>query len=284
MNTSPTPKHCGLATASLVLGIIGLLLDVIMLGALLTIPAVILGYVAKHFSISIIPLVAISAVILGYAAVGEINRSNGAISGSDLAKTGLILGYVNTSISIAILLHAWLLGPAINSTLLTSKMTGTLCNGKQIFRAMIAQNLNYSSSNNVSSWPQSSNYATSTAVFTNLVGNGVISIDYALFSASGLMFCKETNAALFEAGANAWCIVADINDSDSDQAPLLFTRNLKISSLAEFKGSEQLTDDPPFGRQGVVVIFKGGAATIMKPEMLASNFNSCHATNRVLRP
>ncbi len=66
--------------------------------------------------------------------------------------------------------------------------------------------------------------------------------------------------------------------------PLLFTRNLRINSLAEFKGVEQLSDDPPFGRRSVLVVFNNGVAQKFTPDMLASNFNVSHATNRVLRP
>ena len=75
MTTPPplTVKNSGLATASLVLGILGLVLMIICIGPLLGIPAVIFGHIA----------------------LAKINRSGGMLGGRGLAIAGLVTGYVS---------------------------------------------------------------------------------------------------------------------------------------------------------------------------------------------
>ncbi len=63
------PQTCGLATASLVLGILSPL----------------------RFG----PLTGIPAIICGHQARGKIQRSNGALTGDGMALAGLILGYIS---------------------------------------------------------------------------------------------------------------------------------------------------------------------------------------------
>ena len=136
-------------------------------------------------------------------------------------------------------------------------------------------------------WPQSGVVPNSTAFFTNVVGSGQLRVDYAYFAAAGIKPYSGTNAALFKAENNAWCVVADLNDDISDSIPYLFTRNLHVASLAELKGKvgDQLSDEPPFGREALVLISKSGAAHLLKPEMLWSNIlHGATFTNRVLRP
>ena len=72
------PETCGLATASLVLGILSLL----CFGPLTGIPAIICGHLAR----------------------GKIRRSDGGLTGAGMALAGLIIGYINLVITaIAIL-------------------------------------------------------------------------------------------------------------------------------------------------------------------------------------
>ena len=261
MSTNQTPKPSGLAKASLGLGIMGLLLGFFVVGILFAIPA----------------------IILGRRALAKIQLTPGFLSGANLALIGLKLGYVGTGIGIAVFSFLLFVLPLLPYPTY-SPITRTLSNGRQIFLAMIIQASEKTNLGKGFDWPQSNTGSASTAVFTNLTGRGIINTDYSFFAAPGMTLYKGTNAALFKAENNAWCVVADVKDSDPDQMPVLFTRNLKIDSLAEFKGAEQLSDDPPFGRKCVLVIFKGGEAMALKPDVLASNFNTCHATNRVLRP
>jgi len=66
-------KNSGLATASLVLGILSLVLMIICIG----------------------PLLAIPAVICGHIALSQIKRSNGMLAGGGLAIAGLVTGYIS---------------------------------------------------------------------------------------------------------------------------------------------------------------------------------------------
>ena len=161
-----------------------------------------------------------------------------------------------------------------------------LRNGRSICNAVLGDETSAVATNDHGvRWPKSGEFSTSTAYFTNLVGRGVLNVPYSFFAAPGFKPCKGTNPAQFKAENNAWCVVADLKDTDPDNTPFLFTRNLRIASLAEFRGSDQVDDVPPFGRKGVAVIFKGGSAIVLRPEALASNFPAMGtATNRVLRP
>jgi len=77
--TTPPPlevKNSGLATASLVLGILSLVLMIICIG----------------------PLFAIPAVICGHLAHSRIRKSGGMISGGGLAIGGLVTGYISLAL------------------------------------------------------------------------------------------------------------------------------------------------------------------------------------------
>ena len=258
MNAPVTPRNSGLAIASLVLGIVGLLTLAVCVGGL---PALL-------------------AVIFGHRALAQIKTSAGHLGGRAMAEAGVATGYVGLGGLLLLIIFV----PAIVTPQQTGKMTGTLSHGRQIFIAHFGRVLDTPTNDLSGGWPQSGEFPTSTAFFTNLVASGELKVDFSFFAADGLQACKSTNAAQFKAGNNAWCVVADLKDSDPDQTPFLFTRNLSINSLAEFRGAAQLGDEPPFGRAGVVVVFKSGSVMKFKPDQLASNFNCCGATNRVLRP
>jgi hypothetical protein len=70
------PQTSGLAIASLVLGVIGLV------------------------GLPLIP--PILAVVFGHVALGQIRASNGRTTGRELAIVGLVLGYVGIAIALAI--------------------------------------------------------------------------------------------------------------------------------------------------------------------------------------
>ena len=246
-------RKSGLAIASLVLGITGLLTFVIGVGLLLAVPAVILGHIALR----------------------QIKKSSVAVTGDDLAIGGLVLGYLTPVIFLS------LLEPAI-----MGQKAAALGNGKQIYMAQLGMMLETGKAN---CWPKSADFSTSTAVITNLVSSGVLRVDYSFFSEPGLPASKTTNAALFHAENNAWCFVADLdlNAKRPHQIPVLFTRNLRVSNLGELQGraGEQMSVAQPFGRKGVAMVFMDGHAAWLQPDMLWSNVLGGRTfTNRVLRP
>ncbi len=254
MNPPNPQRKSGLAVASLMLGIIGSLTVFVGVGLLL----------------------AVLAVILGHIALTKIKKSSGTIAGGGMAIGGLVTGYLTLALCALSIPTALLV---IGNARQRGQMTQVLLIGQQMSRVQVFWE--------VTTWPKSAVFPTSTAVITNLVERGSLQMDYANFSAPGLTTLNSTNAAEFHAKNNAWCFVADLNEADPDQVPFLFTRNLRVSNLAELQGrvGDQMSDAPPFGRKGVAIVFKNGYAQILKPDMLWSNLLGGRTfTNRVLRP
>ena len=256
MPATPAPRRSDLAVASLVLGILGVpLLALLFMGLLLTL----LG------------------VVLGHMALFQIKKSAGALLGRRMALAGVTLGYLTLALFLVLI-------PVFNDALLRAAMTSTLSNGRALYHVQFSAVIDQSLTN---AWPKATDLPTSTAVFTNMLDRGELKVSYAFFSAPGVAIYKGTNAALFRPENNAWCVVADISEAGTGHIPLLFTRNLRIASLADLKGKvgDQLSDEPPFGRKGVPVIFLGGTAKILTPNMLWSDvLGGATFTNRVLRP
>ncbi len=75
------PKTSGLAIASLVLGILGLVLLLVCLG----------------------PLFAIPGVICGHLAYSRIKRSGGTMTGNGMALAGLITGYLTIALGVVLI-------------------------------------------------------------------------------------------------------------------------------------------------------------------------------------
>jgi prepilin-type N-terminal cleavage/methylation domain-containing protein len=189
---------------------------------------------------------------------------------------------------IAIL--AAVLTPAVTDALTKGKMTGTLSNGRSIYQALFAKDLDDPIFQTGAPYPKSTGgsghpyYTDSTEYWKWVVTSGVMRVDFSFFSAPGVPPVKSTNVVDFKEGNNAWCISADINDATADAAPVLFTRNLDIQRLDEQNLDTRLTDASPFGKKGLPVITKGGSSFILKLDILTNNFNSIGATNKVLRP
>lgn len=204
-------------------------------------------------------------------------------------------------ISIIAILAAVLV-PAVSDALMNGKMTATLNNGNQIFKAAFAKVVGdvVTPSPN-GNWPEAATYSGlgSGAYFTNLVGSGALRVDYSFFSASGIQVCKSTNGVAFMKGikqagdCNAWNAAADLGDHDPDQTPFLWTKNLVLAATlksaqpnndlsALLKWVDAQNNPTPFGDKGVIVVYKGGSTVKYKPEVVTSNFNMCGATNTIL--
>jgi prepilin-type N-terminal cleavage/methylation domain-containing protein len=201
---------------------------------------------------------------------------------------------------IAIL--AAILVPAVSDALLRGRMTQVMSNGKNIYTALFAKEMEDAVFMRVAPYPKSGTtpdmsnmvFATSTDYFKWVVTSGVMNVSFAFFAAPGVVPVQDSTN--FAAANNAWCVVAGVGESTADGTPLLFTRNLDITDLgnANLKAGGTIAtimptvkgdhENTPFLDKGMVAVFKGGSALSLRQKDVIENFNKLGATNAVLRP
>ncbi|NLB65950.1 MAG: hypothetical protein GX803_05725 [Lentisphaerae bacterium] len=100
-----------------------------------------------------------------------------------------------------------------------------------------------------------------------------MAVSYDFFAARGIPDAHSTRAEDFLAENNAWRVVLGLDDAP-EGTPFMFTRNYDPDSLQSGDGPIILNDEPPFGKKGMVVVLKGGAAYYLSGNQLRnSNFN-----------
>jgi prepilin-type N-terminal cleavage/methylation domain-containing protein len=206
---------------------------------------------------------------------------------------------------IAIL--AAILVPAVSDALLRGRMTQVMSNGKNIYTALFAKEMEdavfmrvapYPTKGASEGSPNISNmwFASSTDYLRWVVTGGVMNVSMSFFAAPGVV--PASDSTNFAAANNAWCVVSGIGEGTADGTPLLFTRNLNITTLGDADVKEGGTianvmpttskygahDNTPFQDKAMVVVFKGGAAFALRQKDVIENFNKLGATNEVLRP
>jgi prepilin-type N-terminal cleavage/methylation domain-containing protein len=176
---------------------------------------------------------------------------------------------------------ASILVPAVQKVLVKASMTHAMVNGKSLHQALYSAHLDgeevYPGSSGAFAFPNSTDY------LRWVVSNGVLNVAFDFFSTRGLPAASGADPTGFRSEHNAWCVVADIESRTRDAVPLLFTRNLNLDRLDQ-PLPQALTAEPPFGENGVVVVYKGGHAAVVKKSGLAGMFPGTAPTNRVLRP
>lgn len=244
--TSQQKQMAGLAVASLVLGILGLIL---------------LG-----------PLGSIPAIICGHKALARIKRDPETQQGDGLALAGLILGYVQIGVMVLLLpLLAAILLPAVTHARTAAGMVATVSNGANIYKSAFAARMDAPGTDeNAPFWPAKGAYRTSTEYFIHLVEDNIMTVSYDFFSAPGIPPAKSSDPRDFTAENNAWRLVLGLDDAP-EGTPFLFTRNCDPGTLPAGENTLLLTDNPPFGRKGVVVVLKGGSAFTLKGLQLKNN-------------
>ncbi len=205
-----------------------------------------------------------------------------------LKKKGFTLIELLVVIAIIAILAA-VLTPTVTDALTRGKMTGTLSNGRSIFQALFAKDIEDPIFQTGSAFPRKTGgaptFQNSTDFWKHVVTSGIMRVSTSFFSAPGVPPPTSTNVTDFTKDNNAWCISADLNDSTIDTTPLLFTRNLNVNNLqagTDFAAS--LTENSPFGTKGLPTVFKGGSAMIFKKDALNANFYSGGTNITVLRP
>lgn len=184
---------------------------------------------------------------------------------------------------------AALLFPAVQGVLLRGRATGVLNNGRQIYTALFSDMTDPTRIGGGSAlafqFPSSDNYETSTEFFRFLVTNNVMSVTFDFFAAPGVPIPDEPDEPdSFEGQHNAWCVVADLKERSRDTLPLLFTRNLTLSTLSD--APELDVDTSPFGDAIMVSVSKGGSGRMYTPQMLENDefyLGDSDIDNEVLR-
>lgn len=237
-NMRPQPQHTvSTAIVSLVLGILG----IIAIGPLGSIPAVICGHLARS----------------------KISGNPDTFKGNGMALTGLILGYLQIGILILLLPLAAILVPAVNKALTSAAMVQTVSNGANIYKA--------AAHDYTADWPKKGQYRTSTEYFKHLVESGDLPVSYAFFSARGIPDANSTDPQDFTAENNAWRVVLGL-DNAPEGTPFMFTRNYNPSELNSGDDPIVLSDEPPFGKEGLIVVLKGGSAYSLKKNQLNNEY------------
>lgn len=180
--------------------------------------------------------------------------------------------------------------PAFGKAHATAALTQAVSNGHNIYLCAFANQINSSVLGDDGNlpFPKVGQYNTSTEFFIDLVESGRMNVGYDFFAARGIPGAKSTNSADFNAENNAWCVVLGLEDAP-DGTPFMFTRNYAPAALQAGDDPIVLTDQPPFGKDGLVVVLKNGAAFYLKNDRLKNSlFNPAQTpsgTNLViLRP
>jgi prepilin-type N-terminal cleavage/methylation domain-containing protein len=171
--------------------------------------------------------------------------------------------------------------PAIQQALMKTWMMATLNNGRAVYQSLLAVDVR-----DFSALPASSGadpFDNSTDYFKWATTNRHVDVTFDAFSAHGLDAYAGMDPDQFTPDMNAWCVVADLNDVDRPMIPAMFTRNLEISALSD-PLDDALTDNAPFGKRGVAVVFRDARGAIYKQPDIPEFFNPASATNIVLRP
>ena len=185
--------------------------------------------------------------------------------------------YIIIAIGVAVVLFVFMGKQHLNDR----KMISTMTNGINIYKSLFA---NESIDTRTFPLPKSSGdavFKTSTDFLRSFVTSGYMNVEFEFFSASGSKRPPDNAPESFTSDYNAWCVVADITSDTSDNAPVLFTKNLILNSLDE---RPILADTPPFGKQGVIIIQKNAKGRILKEDEIEDYLSALGMKNKVLRP
>lgn len=161
-----------------------------------------------------------------------------------------------------------LVSPQIGKARLRAKLTQEATKARAIVEAIVAKE---SASRFSQGWPQSGEEdspSSSTVFLADLVKDGYLDVDYAYFAAPGMTPARDEDE--FRNGGdlhNAWCIVLNVNDTTPGNFPVVYLKNLNISTLSFSENAV------PFGDKGFAFATKNGEAiTVEKKEMNGEDF------------
>lgn len=183
-------------------------------------------------------------------------------------KAGFASLYMLAGIGMA----AAILLPAVNKASQSAEAARLVSNGANIYRAVFASQMDaLVLGQETSSFPKKEQYRTSTEYFKHLVESGVMPVPYDIFAGPGIPPARSSRAEDFQAENNAWRVVLGLEDAP-EGTPFLFTRNYDPGILQSGDAPIILNDVPPFGKEGMVVVLKGGSAFFLKGNQLRNSF------------
>ena len=199
-----------------------------------------------------------------------------------------------------------LLVPTISNAILQARLTGSMNNGKRIVEAIVQTSSDSLYTARIVGFPK---YGATTVVTNNvfkdvadylryLVTGDVMQVSWVFFVAPGVP--PATGADSFTGTNHAWRMVADVTESYPETAPVLWTKNLSMTTIGEVitprqNGQPQkLEDIQPYAQKGLVIIAKGTSAQkLIKDDLKIVAFTNIFVramtdgtvlTNRVLVP
>lgn len=178
-----------------------------------------------------------------------------------------------------ILILVGLLIPGVQRALANARVARVLNNGRNCFLALASLAVD-----DRPTYATSAGFSTSTDFWRWLITNRFYEATFAVCTGPGMPAYSGIDPALFTADHNGWCFVADINDGTPTTTPMMFTRNLNITTLSDSNYTATLTTNSPFGLSGVAVIRLNGRAEFIRAADLPEQFNPHGAANPVLRP
>lgn len=162
--------------------------------------------------------------------------------------------------------------PAVDKASDSAEQVQVVSNGANIYKAVFASQIqDLVLGSDRSEWPRKGQYRTTTEFFVELVGSGTINAAFDVFAAPGLPPARSSDPLDFKAENNAWRMVLGLDDAP-EGTPFLFTRNYDPKTLVAGDDPIVLSDEPPFGKKGMVVVLKGGSAFFLKGDQLRNSF------------
>ena len=174
-------------------------------------------------------------------------------------------------------LLAGILVPAVSKALTSAAMTQTVSAGKSIYTSAFAGQMDdiVMGGSAASDWPDSEgDYVPGSAheYFNDLVTNGLMDVTYDFFSARGVDRAKKESE--FKENTCAWKLVLGLKKA-KDGTPFIFTRNYTATTIPTGDDKKKIQEgelegynSTPFGKDGLVVVMKGGAAVALKGNSL----------------